>query len=345
MASSTNETKPLPLTPQATIRNPQLLPLIAALEKTRRPLLTSHIRLDGDAIGSELALAHILTARGITPHIVNDRAVPQIYAFLPGTDNIAVTPKALRNDYDLVVCLDIPQRTRAGKIFQHLPDDIAVISVDHHPFIEPVGEPEWRDTTISSTGEMIYRLAVSSGWKISAQAATCLYAAILTDTGQFAFPNTTPETMRCAAHLMELGANTVDIAERIYQNEPPNVLALRAETIQSLTLHANKRIAVMTITRDMLARHRVKPIDIHTFSDIPRSIAGVRIGVLLRELDNSVKTSLRSHTGINVAQVARQFDGGGHPQASGCEIQCGLAEAKQKIIKALRAQLDAENAQ
>lgn len=328
------------LTPHSAIRTPQLSPIITALEKSRRPLLTSHIRLDGDAIGSELALAHILTARGITPHIVNDSAVPKIYAFLPGADKIAVTPDALRNDYDLVVCLDIPQRTRAGKIFQHLPSNIVVISIDHHPFIEPVGEPEWRDTSISSTGEMIYNLAVSAGRQISAQAATCLYVAILTDTGQFAFPNTTPATMRCVARLMELGADTVDIAERIYQNEPPNVLALRAETIQSLTLHADNRIAVMTVTRDMLARLCVKPIDIHTFSDIPRSIAGVRIGVLLRESEKGVKVSLRSNPGINVAQIARQFDGGGHPQASGCEIHCGLAEAKQKIIEALRKELN-----
>ena len=316
--------------------------IAAALEKARRPLLTSHIRLDGDAIGSELALAQMVALRGAAPHVVNDGRVPKLYTFLPGADTVGATVDALRGDYDLVLCLDIPQRSRAGEIFAHLPDDIPVAAIDHHLFVEPVGDPEWRDTGISSTGEMVYRLAVAAGWRIPAEAATCLYAALLTDTGRFTFPNTTPSAMRCAARLMELGADTVRIAEEVYENDPPAVLALRAETIQSLRLHADGRIAVMMITRDMLTRHGVSPVDMHAFSDIPRGISGVRVGVLLMALDGEVKVSLRSRAGINVAPVARGFGGGGHPQAAGCEIAGDLVAAEQAVVAALGKHLDRE---
>jgi len=313
--------------------------LVLALEKSRRPLLTSHIRLDGDAIGSELGLAHILKARGAEPQIVNDGPVPEVYRFLPGVEEVGIGPNAVGNGYDLAVCLDMALRNRSARVIQRLPQDLPVVSIDHHPFIEQAGEPEWRDHTMSSTGEMIHRLAASARWQVSPDAATCLYTAILTDTGRFCFPNTTPSALRAAASLMQSGADTVSIAENVYEHEPTNIMALRAETMQRLSLHAEGRIAIMTMTRKMLDRHKVKPANLHAFSDIPRTIAGVDVGVLLREMDTKIKVSLRSHHGVDVTPIARQFGGGGHAQASGCEIPGTLEAAQEAVLKAIQKHL------
>jgi hypothetical protein len=168
----------------------------------RRPLLVAHVRLDGDALGSELGLAHILRARGQDPHVVNDSTVPEIYQFLPGADEAGTSAADLRGDYDLVIALDLPSWSRAKAIRERLPPTLQVAGIDHHPPIESLGDSDWVDPSFSSVGEMVYLLASSARWKIPPDAATCLYAAILTDTGRFAFSNTTASSLRAAADLV-----------------------------------------------------------------------------------------------------------------------------------------------
>lgn len=315
--------------------------VLSCLEKARRPLIISHIRLDGDAAGSELGLAHILRLRGVQPHIVNDSPVPEILRFLPGADEIGTSPDEVQNDYDLVIALDMATRDRAPKVFERLDRDCPVVAVDHHPPVAQVGDPEWKDPSRSSVGEMIHELAAAACWRVPSEAATCLYAAILTDTGRFTFPNTTPSALRAAASLMELGAECARISEHVYEQEPCNLMALRAEVMQSLTLYADGRIAVMRITHEMMKRRAVSPADIHQFSDMPRGLAGVAVGVLLTEMKKKVKVSLRSRQGVNVETVARRFRGGGHVQAAGCEVQGDLAQAEREIADALTAHLTA----
>lgn len=316
--------------------------LMEAIGKSHRPLLISHIRLDGDAVGSELGLAHILAARGASPHVVNDATIPRAYRTLPGAASAGTSPDALRGDYDLVVALDMPSRDRAARLFERLPRHIPVVAVDHHPPVETVGDPEWKDPTISSTGEMIYRLAIAAKWHVPPDAATCLYVAVLTDTGRFSFPNTTPDALRAAARLMELGADWLTASETIYQNEPYNLMALRAEAARSMSFHAGGRLAVMKITREMLRRLKADPADLHNFADVPRSVEGVEVGVVLQEMDGKVKVSLRSRRSFDVGAVARRFDGGGHPQAAGCEITGNMEQAETLIVSALSDLLASE---
>ncbi len=318
--------------------------VLDCINNSHRPLITSHIRLDGDALGSELALCHLLKLRGQSPHIVNDGPPPAVYRFLPGVESVGDFPEQLKDNYDLVIALDMPARDRAGRIFAGLADSLPVVAVDHHPVIGPTGEPEWKDPSISSTGEMIYRLAEAGDWAVSAAAATCLYTAILTDTGSFAFPNTTPSTLRIAARLIELGADPAFIAEATYMNEPLPIMMLRAETVETVRLHHDRRVAVMHITREMFRKRNVNPLDTHRFADLPRSVEGVLIGVLLREMQNSIKVSLRSRPGVNVAPVAAHFGGGGHHQAAGCEVSGDIETVEQRIVEAIAPQLAAPEA-
>ena len=313
--------------------------VVSRIEASRRPLLTSHIRLDGDAIGAELGLAHILRARGAEPHVVNDGIVPEVYRFLPGAEGVATSPDALHDDYDLVIALDIPSRDRAGGIFERLPPEVPVVAVDHHPVTASISDTEWKDSTKSCIGEMVLEMAQAAGWRIPPEAAACLYAAILTDTGRFTYGNTTAAALRAAARLIELGADHVQIGEHIYQREPLRLLALRAEAMLGIRLHAEGRIAVMRLTREMFARHNVDPTDTADFAGIPRDLAGVVVGVLLREMDDKVKVSLRSRSGVAIEPVARQFGGGGHRSAAGCEVSGQLDDVEKRVVAALSSSL------
>ena len=309
----------------------------------RRPLLVSHIRLDGDALGSELGLAHILRARGQDPHIVNDSAIPQAYQFLPGVNEAGTSAADLREDYDLVIALDLPSWSRAKAIRERLPAKLPAVAMDHHPPVERLGDADWVDTSFSAVGEMVYRLASSAGWAIPAEAATCLYVAILTDTGRFAFSNTTAASLRAAADLVDLGAQHVLAAEKIYQENSRALIALRAEALRTLTLYADGRIAVMRLTLDMFARTGVDPIDTHDLADEPRSVRGAQVGVLLREMGPpaQVKVSLRAHGGVNIEPVARKFGGGGHRQAAGCEVPGAMDEVEKTVVAELTHFTDA----
>ncbi len=332
------------------INHPSHPPLpAAALEvqrrvaQCRRPLLVAHIRLDGDALGSELGLACILRARGQQPHIVNDSAIPEAYRFLPGVNEAGTSAADLRDDYDLVIALDFSSWSHAKAIRERLPANLPTVAIDHHPPIERLGDAEWVDTSCSSAGEMVYRLASSAGWAIPADAASCLYVAILTDTGRFAFSNTTAASLRAAADLVDHGAQHVLAAEKIYQENSPALVALRAEALSTLRLYAGGRIAVMRLTLDMLARTGVDPIDTHDLADEPRSVRGAQVGVLLREMGPpaEVKVSLRAHAGVNIEPVARKLGGGGHHQAAGCEVRGGVDEVEKTVVAELRQLLGA----
>ena len=315
--------------------------ILARIEASARPILVSHIRLDGDALGSELALAHMLAARGAQPHVVNDGDIPEIYRFLPGASEAGVSPADLRGDYDLAIALDLPTWNRARAIRAALPQDLPAVSIDHHPPIEHVGQCEWVDTSMSSVGEMVYLLARAGGWSISPDAATCLYVALVTDTGRFTFSNTTADAMRVAADLIDLGAAHTLITEMLYQHESPALMSLRAEVMQGLKTYAGGRIALMTMTRELFDRTGVDPINTQEMADMPRSVAGAVVGVLLRELDadRRIKVSLRARSGFDIEPVARKCGGGGHHQAAGCEMAGTLAEVEQTIIAELTAAL------
>ena len=325
---------------------PPTLPAIALdvqarLEACKRPLITSHVRLDGDALGAEFALAQILRERGASPHIVNDGPPPAIYRWLPGVEDIGNSSSALRTDYDLGVLLDVSSWERTGAICDALPPGLPHLGIDHHPFVGAAEEEHiWIDPTMSSVGEMVFRLARGAGWTISPTTATCLYVAIVTDTGRFTYSNARPATFRAAAELIELGADHVAINEHIYQNDPSELVALRAEVQRSLKRYADGRIGVMKLTQDMLDKSGMDALDTQDMASLPRAIAGVLAGVLLTQMeDGMIKASLRSRHGLNIEPVARQFGGGGHHAAAGCRIEGEIDDVERKVVDALKQRL------
>ena len=325
--------------------------LIEALTRAERPLITSHMRLDGDGLGSMLGLHHLLRDLGRRPRMVVDSAVPKIYAFLPGADEVRSSPDAVPADADLVVCLDVADRARLRRVAERLPRSGPLIKIDHHVGGEIFGDLDWVDAHASSVGEMLCRIVRQAGWTVTPEVATCLHVAIMTDTGRFCFANTTPEAMDAAAFLLERGADLPREVREIYRSQEPGLIRLRGMTLQSLRLSNEGRVAWMCITRDMFEETGTQPIDTQEFADLPRAVAGVRAGVLLRELppkrqeDGSerpaVKVSLRSADDLDVRAVAVRFGGGGHTKAAGCEIEGSVAEVQAELEAEIAAQLPA----
>jgi len=316
-----------------------------ALVRLARPLICSHIRLDGDGIGSALGLAHVLRGMGARPHVVSDSRIPEAYSFLPGADQVGTSALALRNDYDGVVVLDVPERSRLGALRDRLPAGRPVISIDHHPANARFGHVNWVATDRSSVGEMLCELAGPEGWAISPEAATCLYVAIITDTGRFTYQNTTAASMRAAADLIDLGADHVRAARELYRSISPGVARLHASALHTLHFRSGGRVAVMHLTRRMFDETGVSPIDTQDFAAIPGSVRGVQAGVLLREMSEAnpdaprVKVSLRSREGLDVRAIAARFGGGGHAAAAGCEVAGTVEQAEDAVAAALDAAL------
>ncbi|MFN3467676.1 MAG: DHH family phosphoesterase, partial [Candidatus Brocadiales bacterium] len=191
------------------------------IERSHRPLLTAHIRLDGDALGSELALYYALRDMGKDPVIINDSPIPRVYKFLVREANVRVfNPESTTPDsaggFDLVISVDTPAKERLGGVRQLFSDSTPIISIDHHLCNGDFGIVNWVDTSKCSTGEMVYEFLRSAGCKITPRIAEALYVAIVTDTGRFTNPNTSSETLRVAAQLVDCGADPTEIGNHLY---------------------------------------------------------------------------------------------------------------------------------
>lgn len=314
----------------------------AAFQPGMRVCLTTHVNPDGDGLGSEAGLAHLLKARGIDPIITNPTPTPPRYDFLfqglPGVDRTAEAVKEIRRA-DLIVVLDIGDLDRIGMLSSPVRDrGVPVGCIDHHvsPGDLPEG-PRFVDPLASATAALVYELALGNDWPLSTAAARSLYVGILTDTGAFRFSNTNARTLRTAAALLETGLDPESIYLDVYANAPEGRARLLAEALQTLVVEPEHGLAWVTVPPGAMARHNVTPDDLDGVVEYPRSIAGVRMALLFRELASGrIKVSLRSVGEVDVAAFARPFGGGGHTKASGISLVGTMAEAQVVILNAAR---------
>ncbi|MBM4045496.1 MAG: bifunctional oligoribonuclease/PAP phosphatase NrnA [Planctomycetes bacterium] len=320
--------------------------VIDELRRGRRFAITTHIRADGDAIGAELGLHHALLSMGKRSYVVNDGLVPKVYQFLPGAAQIETSGRAPM-DVDAVIAVDCPAIERLGKVGELVSrqrrktGQPRLINIDHHKSNTNFGDINWVDAAKSSVGEMIYDLLLAAGEQITPEVAVALYVAIITDTGRFTQRNTTPSCLHAAAKLVDLGVNPDLVGEEVYRKNSYRLLKLRSLAFDTLRLEAQGRIAVIRLTQEMFRQTQTHPIDTQEFVDIPRSIEGVNVAVLLRELDEpgKIKVSLRSGDAVDVCQIAQRFGGGGHTQAAGCEVPGTIDQAEQVILAEIRKEM------
>jgi phosphoesterase RecJ-like protein len=317
----------------------------AALKPGQRICITTHVNPDGDGLGSEVGLVHLLRAQGVTAVITNPTPTPERYDFLfrdlPGVDKTHEAVKELRRA-DLILVLDIADVGRLGMLSQTVQDrGVTVACVDHHVSQGHLPDgPRYVDPEASATGELIFQIAQANGWPLTSLAARALYVAILTDTGGFRFSNTRPATLRTAAALLEVGLDPEQIYLDVYASAPEGRARLLGETLQTLVVEHEHGLAWVTVPPGALERLGATADDLDGIVEVPRSITGVRMALLFREIAaGRVKVSLRSVGAVDVAAFANPFGGGGHTKASGLSMEGSLAEVQAKVLGAAREYL------
>lgn len=312
--------------------------LLACLEEKERFLLTAHARPDGDAVGSLLALWMLLQQTGKRAEMQLHDRVPMIYRTLPGADQIRHGAGISGNhNYDVVVLLECDSVNRSriqGLAGQYL------INIDHHNSGRAFADINWIDAKASAVAEMIYRLAIAANLPITPPIATCLYTALLSDTGSFCYERTSAETFALARSLVELGASPARIAQDVYFSNPASKMRLLGTALT--TLQREGRIAWLWVTHSDMIRAGAVEEDCEGIVNYAIGISGVEVAVFLRELpDHRVRLSLRSKGKMHVAEVAERFGGGGHENASGCTLDGPLYSAMDRILEELRTNLSA----
>jgi bifunctional oligoribonuclease and PAP phosphatase NrnA len=315
----------------------------AVLAPGRRVALTTHVNADGDGVGSEVALWHLLTARGLRATIANPTPIPERFHFLlpAGADHSERAAREVESA-DVVVVLDISDLGRLGDLARAINQSHAVACIDHHVSggTLPRG-PRLVAPEAAATAELVFDFASTLQWPISPDAARALYVGILTDTGGFRFANTTPRVLRVAGALLERGVDPESIYESVYASAPEGRVRLTAEVLGTLVVEPEHGLAWVTVPPDALQRHRATADDLDGIVEYPRSIAGVRLALLFRQLANGkVKVSFRSLGDVDVAELAHRFGGGGHRKAAGASLEGALAEAQAQVLAAAREYLN-----
>lgn len=313
--------------------------LLACLRQKERFLLTAHARPDGDAIGSLLALWMLLQQMGKHAEMQLYDRVPMIYRTLPGAENIRhAAGISGAQDFDAVVLLECDGTERSR--IQGLSGQF-LINIDHHTSGRDFADINWIDTKASAVAEMIHRLAMAADLPITPPIATCLYTALLSDTGSFCYERTSAETFALARNLVELGASPARIAQDVYFSNPASKMRLLGTALT--TLQREGRIAWLWVTHSDMIRVGAVEEDCEGIVNYAIGISGVEVAVFLRELpDHRVRLSLRSKGKMHVAEVAERFGGGGHDNASGCTLEGPLYSAMDRILEELRRHLNAQ---
>jgi bifunctional oligoribonuclease and PAP phosphatase NrnA len=315
----------------------------AVLAPGRRVALTTHVNADGDGVGSEVALWHLLTARGLQVTIANPTPIPERFHFLlpAGADHSERAAREIESA-EVVVVLDISDVSRLGDLAGAIRHSHAVACIDHHVSQGSLpGGPRLVAPEAAATAELVFDFASALQWPLSPEAARALYVGILTDTGGFRFANTTPRVLRVAGALLERGVDPESIYASVYASAPEGRVRLTAEVLGTLVVEPEHGLAWVTVPPDALRRHQATADDLDGIVEYPRSIAGVRLALLFRQLANGrVKVSFRSLGDVDVAELAHRFGGGGHRKAAGASLDGTLASAQAQVLAAAREYLN-----
>lgn len=313
--------------------------IIEQIERNKVFLITAHIRLDGDALGSELALYHLLRSLGKDVVVYNQDRIPENYRFLPGSEVIINTFDD-PDRYDAAFILDCSEMERVGEKAGDIMKVKRLLNIDHHISNEGFCHSSYIDPAASSTGELLYRLATAMSVEISREMATNLYAAILTDSGGFRYSSTTKETLVAAGNLVGCGADPQWISEHIYESNPLVKMQLLGKALETMRFDLDGRVGSMVVFQQTLDKLGAKLEHTENFVDIPRTIQGVDVAIFYSEMGEGLfKLSLRSKDRVNVEQVARVFGGGGHMNAAACRVEGDFPEVHRRVLDAVRSVL------
>jgi len=308
--------------------------IIREIELNSSFLVTTHEGPDGDAVGSTMALASYLRARGKDVTLYYCDPIPDTYHFLP-LSQLAVHTIPDRT-YDVCFVLDAGELKRAGAELSSFSGCGKIINIDHHPYCEEFGDLNYVDSSASATGALIYRILKAAGYALDYDTALCVYVAIVTDTGSFRYSNADPEAFQVSGELVALGINPWSVAEKLYESQPLKRLELLALALSTLTVSKSGEFASITVTLDMYKKTGTSSELTDGFVNYPRSIHGVEVSIFFREIKEGLyKVSFRSKGKVNVSSLAMAFGGGGHHNAAGCTLLGTLDEVRETVFSYL----------
>jgi phosphoesterase RecJ-like protein len=307
------------------------------LHQADNVLIVSHVFPDTDALGSQLALGEILESLGKKVYYYNEEFVAAMFEFLPGSEKLKSDLPDMA-PFDAAVAVDCGDRFRLGHEMDALLRAHPFIVIDHHSGHRDFGDMRWVETGRSSTAEMIFDLALALNADISYNAAYCLYAGIVSDSGSFKYESTSSYTFDVASHLLNRGVVPSEVAGKLFDNYSVNRLRLLEKVLGSLELYAQGQIAFIAATNEMFAASGGKPEDTEEFINLPRALRSVKVAVLFKEtLDGYIKVSLRAKGECDVSQVAAKYGGGGHRNAAGYRVKDKtMAEVWDELLQELR---------
>ena len=323
-------------------------PLRDIIERHQRFVLSSHVRPDADAVGSELAFAGILERMGKSVRIVNPSAMPANLAFLDPDGRVrkigeGITAEEI-TDTDVHVVLDTSAWAQLIDLGGVLRQTKAVkVCIDHHVSSDALGAIEFKDVEAEATGALVFRMAEALGYPLSTEEAVPLYCAIATDTGWFRFSSTTSDTMRIAGRLIDLGAQPHVIYQLLHEQYSYARIRLAGLILSRVTLESGGRLAYTWVTLGDFAETGAAPADTEDLVNESLRIAGTEAAFIAIEQPNKrIKVSFRSRSRLNVAAVAEQFGGGGHKQAAGAVLDGPLPAARDTVLAAMKNALAGE---
>jgi phosphoesterase RecJ-like protein len=316
-------------------------PLCELIRSAQRFVLTSHVRPDGDALGSELGLARILDAMGKHVRIINPSATPNHLAFLDAEKRVLKIGENVSRqeaqDCDVHLVVDTSSWQQLDGLRPVLESTAAKKAViDHHVSSDDLGAMEFKDVTASATGVLIAELADALGVTPAPAAASALFCAIATDTGWFRFPNADRRTYERAATLIDQGARPSLLYRELYERSSLARLKLHSLVLERVRSEAGGRIAHTFVLRKDFEATGTHPSDTEDLVNVSLTVEGVECAfILVEQPSGMMKVSLRSRSDVDVARIAETFGGGGHRQASGAMVPGPLANAQQKVIESL----------
>jgi len=306
--------------------------VLQAIRTRHRFVVTSHARPDGDGIGSALACGQILRVMGKDAEVVMFDGVPRIYQSLPFADRAIRADAVPPNDAVVLLECDGTRRAQLAGL-----DECFLINIDHHASGRNFGHINWIDPSVMATAELVYRLARLACVPVDGDIATCLYTALMTDTGSFMFEGTNEQTFTVARELVLAGADPAHCARQIYFGHSTAKMRLLGAALSNL--HREGPLAWIWVTQEQMERFGAREEDCEGLVNYALSMADVQVAIFFRELpDRRYRVSLRSKGSVNVSTVAEHFGGGGHKCASGCSLEGPLAIAVSRVVDRLRSE-------
>ncbi|MDF1712671.1 MAG: bifunctional oligoribonuclease/PAP phosphatase NrnA [Akkermansiaceae bacterium] len=310
-----------------------------AIEDHNSFAVVSHVRPDGDAIGSVLALGHALEQLGKSVRYLNNDGCPKSLEFLPGSEKVEISGEVGVLDVEVAITLDTAAHVRIGEgSLEAIKNAKLLINIDHHISNPGYGDLSYVDSNSPATGQIIYELLISLGLPVSRISRDSIYVAVSTDTGSFQYPGTTQRTYEMAADLVGRGLNVGEINQLIYDNQPYRRVELMRALLNTLDRSDDGFLVWWDLPMATKNELELMDDDSEGLIDFIRSVQGVVVAVFFEDLDGGkVRVSMRSKDArVNASEICGVFGGGGHALAAGIRMPGPLEEAREKVLAVIR---------